>query len=237
MMNWEKPPIDPYAQWKVYNERSSALTINRQYRQWRANMGENHQPTVRPISQILGLKTKPGKALPPLTEDDLHDETVKQALTITARMRQECAHWRERAETAESELLTREHEHKATDVQLRGKISLLQEQLADVGHKLEHFHKRALEMTTKVNDIEMFYISELGRLSEHVNQAANSIISFANGSIKSLKTYIDDMHAKAKHAEYTKTGLPALGETSSPQEDAELTELAAKFAPRQDNEY
>lgn len=199
-----------------------------------------NEKQLRPISQILGLKGQ-GKnnTLPPLTEEDLHDETVKQALTITARMRQECAHWRDRAETAESELLTREHEHKSITVQHVGKIGLLEQQLADVGHKLEHFHKRALEMTTKVNDIEMFFLAELDRLSTNANSAANSIISFANGSAASLKAFIDDMHTKAKNAEYTKTGLPAatLSDTSSQEDQDQLRKLASKFAPRQDNEY
>lgn len=160
---------------------------------------------------MISLSKKPTPV--PLTDQDLEDEAMKQAFSITARMRQEIVHWRERAETAEADFRVQQHEHKSLAAQLRAKIEILEKQLSEVGSKLEHYRTKVLEMKQQSTDIETFYNSELARLSDQAQAAANIIISFANGSASNLKTFLDELHSKTENVDYQP--LPRVDATRS----------------------
>ena len=156
---------------------------------------------------IMGTKKQASSVLPAkLSEQEIQDEIVRQGLGITAQLRQEIAHWRDRAEDAEAELRVKEHEFNGKIQAARLDNDSLRKQLSDVGAKYEHYIKTALELKTTTNNLELFYTTELQRIAEHTTRVAddahNSITSFVKGSVNALRQYIDDLHHKTEHTEY-----------------------------------
>jgi hypothetical protein len=209
------------------------------------------------IAKALGLKGK-ASTLPPITDEELYEEAVTRAISGSHEMRKEIKHWRTRAEVAEAELQTRTHEHEAKRAALRGDNDSLRKQLSDLGHKHEFYMRRALELTTKCNDLEMFVAHELTRIHETTQQQTLGLVSAINntqtqlneaakalaegithmvgGSAKSLRDYLDDMHKRAAAAEYAPSELKPLPEDGrsilTDEQEAELQTLAARLAPK-----
>lgn len=95
------------------------------------------------VGRLLGLGKK---TLPTMTEDDFNDEAVKQAFTITARMRQEITHWKARAEEAETKLTIEEGDN----VRLRTEIDRLKQEHDREISALRYEHDRLLRATSQL---------------------------------------------------------------------------------------
>jgi hypothetical protein len=191
--------------------------------------------TQQTLGKVLGLRAKATQAtLPPITDEELHDEAIVRALSGSHALRSDMKQWKARAEQFEEELNTRTHEYESKLIALKTENNMLREKLSDTGAKMEHYQKEALGLLTKADDIEMFFIAELGRMVDLSNQAANQLISGINGSAGTMRKFLDDLHEKRKGGEYRKvTDVPPPHFALDPFEEKSVTEMAAKFAPKE----
>lgn len=175
-----------------------------------------------------------GKNAPPLkiSDDDIHDEAVARALIGTKQLRDEIAHWRSRAEKAEAECFTQKHEFEAKVSMARHDNDGLRRQNADVTNKMEHYQISLLKLKTKINDLEMFFKAELGRMVDAVNHSANGSINFANGSAKTISKFLDDFHEEIQKTEYAPNEKPKPSfEPISTVDQDRLESLVSKLKP------
>jgi hypothetical protein len=172
--------------------------------------------------------------LPPITDEELHDEAIVRALSGSHALRSDMKMWKQRAEQFEEELNTRTHEFESKLVALKTENNMLREKLTDTGAKMEHYQKEALGLLTKSDDIEMFFISELGRMVELANQSANQLISGINGAAGQMRKFLDDLHAKRHGGEYAKArDVPKPHFALDPEDEKTLKDLAPKFGPKE----
>jgi hypothetical protein len=191
--------------------------------------------TQQTLGKVLGLRAKATNqaTLPPITDEELHDEAIVRALSGSHALRNDMKMYKQRAEQFEEELTTRTHEFESKLVALKTENNMLREKLHDTGAKMEHYQKEALALLTKSDDIEMFFISELGRMVELANQSANQMISGINGSAGTMRKFLDDLHEKRKGGEYAKTrDVPKPHFALDPDDEKTLKDLAPKFAPK-----
>jgi hypothetical protein len=183
--------------------------------------------TKSTIAKVFGAKN-PVK----ISEDELHDEAVVRAITGTKQLRDEIAHWRSRAEKAETDNFTMKHEFDAKIGMARHDNEGLRKQNNDISAKMEHYQISLLKLKTKINDLEMFFRSELGRMVDSVNHSANGAINFANGSAKTITAFLDDFHEEIQKTEYAPNEGPKLPlHQMSPEDQYELQSLVSKFKP------
>lgn len=143
-----------------------------------------------------------------LTEQDLHDEAVIRAITGTKQLREEIAHWRERAEKAETDNFTMKHEFDAKVTMARHDNDGLRRQNTEIVAKMEHYQISLLKLKTKINDLEMFFRLEMKRMEEAVKQSAHGMISFAQGSANAIVNFLDDFHEEIQKTEYAPNEKP-----------------------------
>lgn len=186
------------------------------------------------IAKVFGSKSPPVR----LTEQDLHDEAVIRAITGTKQLREEIAHWRERAEKAETENFTMKHEFDAKISMARHDNDGLRKQNSDVTIKMEHYQISLLKLKTKINDLEMFFKLELTRMIDSINHAANGAIGFANGSAKGITKFLDDFHEEIQKTEYAPNDerpRPVPDPISADDQDR-LESLVSKLKPEAQND-
>jgi hypothetical protein len=157
-----------------------------------------------PLAKVFGSKNPPTR----LTEQDLHDEAVIRAITGTKQLREEIAHWRERAEKAETDNFTMKHEFDAKISMARHDNDGLRKQNNDIVAKMEHYQISLLKLKTKINDLEMFFRLEMKRMEEAVKQSANGMILFAQGSANTMVNFLDDFHEEIQKTEYAPNEKP-----------------------------
>jgi chromosome segregation ATPase len=190
--------------------------------------------TQQALGKVLGLRAKAAQTLPPITDEELHDEAIVRALSGSHALRNDMKMYKQRAEQFEEELNTRTHEFESKLVALKTENNMLREKLHDTGARMEHYQKEALALLTKADDIEMFFISEMGRMVELANQSANQLISGINGSAGTMRKFLDDLHEKRKGGEYAKArDVPKPHFALDPEEEKILKDLAPKFGPKE----
>jgi hypothetical protein len=180
-----------------------------------------------------------GKAMPKsqaLTEEELHEESIVRALSGSRQLRVDLKMWQDRATTSETELAAKTQQFhdqirdlrgdmEATIVGLRQENEMLRTSLKDVTHRMENFQQWGLQLVTKSNDLEMFFISELGRIADHANTHANAMISMVNGSGAAVKKFLDDLNKKRDAAEFA----PKIGPKKEEEDEKQMAELAAQL--------
>ena len=147
--------------------------------------------------RALGLRSKTAPMPPAITDEELHDEAVIQAISGTRQMRKELAEWKHKAEqtiadfsafrhdTAQ-ELLTQKHEYESKAAMLRAKIEAQDGMLKELGHKLEHYERLAFELSTKCDDVEKFYLQELRTIRDAANHMVLGMVSNINNATVGL---------------------------------------------------
>jgi hypothetical protein len=205
------------------------------------------------IASRLGFGNKRGPQLPPITDDEVLEAAISKALTDTHKLKQESSQWREKAMSLQAELSSEKqslHHEIATQKQelteeistqkheFEGKLSIarsendsLRRQISEVGAKMEYYQRWALELVTKVNDLEIFYNGELQKLHEAADLCQRGMLSAVGATSRTMKQFLDDLHAKANAGEYRQPGSqekqpgpPKEKNLVKPDRLAELTE-------------
>lgn len=150
------------------------------------------------VLRALSLRPKVQPIMPAnLTEEQMHDEAVKYAITASNQLRAEREHFRQQAEQtnaeyaeykqdAVEELRVQKHEYESKLNMLRATLDARERQLEDTGRKLEHYHSVAHELATKFDDFEKFYMHELRVIRDTANHMAVGLVTGINNATAAL---------------------------------------------------
>jgi hypothetical protein len=180
-----------------------------------ANNGSNSQRT---LSKVLGIKAK-GPQLPHPSEDEVLDAVIARALTDTHQIKQQnkelsrqigdLTHELQSTKMdLEAEIRTQKTEYDGKLNMARSENEFLRKQLDETGAKMEYYQRWSLELVTKANDLEIFYIGEMQKLHEASDLCQRGMMSAVNATARSMKAFLDDLHNKAKAGEYRPNGAP-----------------------------
>jgi len=136
-------------------------------------------------------------------DEELHDDSIRNALTGTRNLRKELMHTKEELQKLDAQVSKLSHENL-----------MLRDQLTNITAKHDYHQRWNCQLVTKSNDLEMFVLNGLKGLVDDIEQNVNATIVRTNNFAETIKSFLDDLHSKHKQGEY----VPQPGPKTKPHD-------------------